>query len=168
MNPEETDLTEPSTTLTDRSTNDPTKWYWDFGDKRDSIIQNVVHYFPDTGTFVVTLKVTNSEGCLDTISKLFRINPEMVLFKPNAFTPNHDGTNETYKPKIKCISDENYLLLIFNRSGELVFETRNPLEGWDGTKNGVECNVGMYIWLLEFTHLSGKSQHEEGEVYLIR
>lgn len=68
-------------------------------------------------------------------------------YTPNAFTPDGDQVNDTFKPILPC-EIQDYRLLIYNRWGELLFETRDRNEGWDGKKNGEPADQGVYTWVL--------------------
>jgi gliding motility-associated-like protein len=89
------------------------------------------------------------------------IRPE-ILFVPNAFTPNADGTNEFWEIKGNTCSDVT-LLQVFNKWGQLIFETNRPLEEfWDGTFQGSYAPQGVYVWRLR----DGEQSHV-GTVTLI-
>ena len=71
-------------------------------------------------------------------------------FTPNAFTPDGDGLNDTFRPVLPC-EIQDYRLLIYNRWGELIFETDDREESWDGKKNGQMVDQGTYTWVLFYT-----------------
>jgi gliding motility-associated-like protein len=91
------------------------------------------------------------------------------LFIPNAFTPNHDPYNEYFYPVILCEA-LNYHLLIFNRWGDLIWESYDQDEKWDGTYKGNEVPEGVYFYLLVYDYNTGELQHMEkrGSVTLFR
>ena len=111
---------------------DAVRWFWDFGTGRTSILQDPVYEFPDTGQYLVTQIVTHPLGCQDSISQLIDVRPEIRFFLPNAFTPNSDSVNDTYQGVGLLTGISNFRLAIWNRWGELIFETRDPDEGWNG------------------------------------
>jgi gliding motility-associated-like protein len=91
--------------------------------------------------------------------------PELYL--PNAFTPNADGHNDVLKlvaPGIKTLNE----FKIFNRSGVLLFQTKDPLHGWDGTYSGRPQPAGAYIWMLSAIDFNGRNLFKKGVVLLIR
>lgn len=89
------------------------------------------------------------------------------LFIPNAFSPNGDGINDYFGPNEGLESSFGYSLMIFNRWGEMVFKGSNPNDHWDGTYKGKLLDIGVYYYYLTFK-CDDKSQHQKGEVHLIR
>lgn len=116
-----------------------------------------------------TVAVTeNNYGCTEKNSitvKVFKTEPE--IFVPNAFTPNSDGRNDILKPIPVGISQFNYFK-VYNRYGQLVFSTTNADYGWDGTLNGKEQPLGVYIWMTGAISYTGKKIERKGTVTLIR
>ncbi|MCB0480305.1 MAG: gliding motility-associated C-terminal domain-containing protein [Flavobacteriales bacterium] len=107
---------------------------------------------------------------LDTsISNLvcFRFEPD--VFIANSFTPNNDGNNEHWRPKVSSVvPTENYSLEIYNRWGQKVFETVDPQEGWDGKNNGYPSHNGQYLYKLKVVSINGGEINENGYFQLIR
>ena len=93
-----------------------------------------------------------------------------TFFVPNAFTPNDDGINDTFQPKMHNI--EGYKLHIFNRWGDLIFTSHDPANQWDGTYLGNECQIDVYVYKIVVTGYESQSEIEErrltGTVSLIR
>lgn len=85
-----------------------------------------------------------------------------TVFVPNAFTPDGDEFNQTFKPVLTGIDVHNYQMIIFNRWGELIFETNNPEVGWDGTYGGEIVQDGIYTWSLQY-----KLPNEDGNTRLV-
>ncbi len=96
---------------------------------------------------------------------------------PNAFTPNQNGSpgslydpndlsNDIFHPNVQ--GAETYQLSIFSRWGELLFETKNPQEGWDGYYKGKICTQDVYVWKVKATFLDGKVLTKTGDVLLLR
>ena len=73
----------------------------------------------------------------------------MTFFIPNAFTPNGDGLNDTFEPKMSNI--ETYKIMIFNRWGELIFTSNDPSNQWDGTVNSNEVQIDVYVYKIVVT-----------------
>ena len=114
------------------------------------------------------VKVSTAEGCFayDTINvRVFTTPPG--FFVPNAFTPNIDGRNDTFKPIAAGIAVFKYFR-IYNRWGQLVFATNQPGKGWDGTLNGREQPLGVYVWVAEAVTYTGVNIKDKGTVALIR
>jgi len=111
-------------------------------------------YVPADGD-LVTLEMTSSENCATNnpavVVETVALSPcGFVMQVPNAFTPDDDLLNDDFKPVLGEILPSKYLLQVFNRWGEIVFETNNPGEGWDGTRLGNPAPRGTYIYKLEF------------------
>jgi gliding motility-associated-like protein len=87
------------------------------------------------------------------------------LFFPNAFTPNGDGVNDEFRPVVFNLSDFQWK--IFNRFGQLVFETKELKKGWDGRLNGQLQNTGIYVWACSYTR-GNKVEVRKGTMVLIR
>jgi gliding motility-associated-like protein len=141
---------------------------WNFEDAGTSSLKEPLVDFKDSNNRQVSLTVKNSEGCADT----FTINtgsllPDFTLFLPNAFSPNGNNLNEEYKP-IGALYAHSYVMEIFNRWGEKVFETNDVNKGWDGTFQGQNCEEGVFICRLYVVPLRGKIQHVEMSFHLLR
>lgn len=130
----------PELSFTDLSV-DAIAWQWDFGNGRTSLVRNPTHTFPDTGLAVVTLVATHPTGCQDTVQKIIDIAPKFSFFLPNAFTPNGDDTNDGFMGAGVFWAFKEYDMKIWNRWGELVFQSRDPNEAWNGRKD----NVGEFV-----------------------
>ena len=88
------------------------------------------------------------------------------IYFPSAFTPNNDNKNELFK--ILGASDvSEYHLVVYNRWGQLIFETTDPAKGWNGSSNGQLQTVGLYIWRCYFIK-SGNARHMKGTVTLLK
>ena len=149
--PEVINSIESTATFTDLSTGG-SGWYWDFGGEARSFVRNPTYTFKDTGRFDIMQVVFHPNGCTDTLIKSIDIEPIVQFFLPNAFTPNYDGKNETYKPKGLSSGASAYTLGIWTRWGEQVFETNDPEEGWNGRKynTGQDLPVGVYLCVLQY------------------
>jgi len=146
-------------------------WFWNI-DGVNYLDQNPSISFPETGTYPVTLTVTSSAGCIDTLTKSFSIAEELIYYVPNAFTPDGDEFNQTFKPIFYSGFDPfDYNFTIFNRWGEVVFETNDPDIGWDGSfKGGNELvQDGVYTWRIEFKLLVNDERRViNGHVTILR
>ncbi len=149
----------------DQSTNGPiVDWLWDFGDGIAGNSQNEVHDYADGGSYNVVLTVTDSVGCVDTVSKTIYVALLPVL--PTAFTPNGDGENDVFI--IRGGPFEAVDFKIYSNWGELVFSTFDANEGWDGTYNGQEAQVGVYTWTFTVRMAGDRTVIKEGDVTLMR
>ncbi len=126
---------------------------------------NLTFSYSQDGYFYPTLVVENELGCTDSI--VGRVLVKSELFVPNSFTPNNDGLNDLFIPVLT--DPDDYELLIFNRWGELIFESNDPSKGWNGTNaKGELVETDSYIYRLVFGYESGEIQEAFGHVNLIR
>lgn len=121
-------------------------------------------------TTLYTVRVTDIFGCFkdDTVTVYVteRICDEPYVFVPNAFTPNGDGINDVFN--VRSVILDVFTLKIYNRLGELLFETSNHSKGWDGTFKGENCPAGVYDYFLEGVCNNQKQILKKGNVTLIR
>ncbi len=111
--------------------------------------------------------VTNEYGCSGEDKFSIGNNCVSQSWFPNSFSPNGDFLNETFKPVL--VNFENYGMKIYNRWGELIFETSDFNNNWDGTYQGVDCAVGVYFFSCQFiTTENNVNQNVKGTVSLIR
>lgn len=168
-NPEEPDYFNPIVNFVDQS-KDAERWYWKFDRFDYSNKQNPTFSFPDTGLMRVLLIVTHPEGCKDSTVQFIDIKPVVQWFMPNAFTPNGDGTNDGFLGKGIMRGSTNFNMAIWNRWGELVFETDDPLEFWTGRaqQTGGMSPNGVYVYTVSFTGPRGEKFEYKGYATLIR
>jgi gliding motility-associated-like protein len=155
--------------FTDQSSGAAT-WFWQFGDPASgtSTQQNPTYTYPQPGCYPTLLTITDAAGCTDTISETFCFEAETSLYIPNSFTPGGDGKNEIFIPAGENISSENYLFRVYNRWGEMIFETRSPAVGWDGTYKGRKVQIDTYVWTLQYTDANNRTRQDIGHVNVIR
>lgn len=153
----------------DMSTN-AAHWNWQMGPDYVTVEQNPTYSFPDTGLVKVRLIVTHPEGCKDSLIRYLDIRPEITWFMPNAFTPNADSKNESFLGKGFLEGMTGFEMTIWNRWGELVFETNNPDEGWNGRQKNTGGNspAGVYVYVVKFTGPRGEPHEYKGYATLIR
>ena len=117
-----------------------------------------------------TYSVNVANTCGNTMGSIVVAyeNCACKFYVPSAFTPNNDGKNDVFRPKYECLFS-NYELKLFNRWGQLIFVSRNPSLGWDGTYGSQPQPVGTYVWEMVYKdNLTGKSLMKTGTVVLIR
>jgi gliding motility-associated-like protein len=125
------------------------------------------HSYSDTGWFEVEHVVINTFDCPDTSKATIRINPETLIFVPNAFTPDGDGKNEIFFAT--AVGIKEFSFKIFNRWGEVLFETTDPSSGWDGMHpNGKEAIQGVYTWTVFAKGQNDKLIEKRGHLSLLR
>ena len=172
FSPDSIDVLNPEVNF---SANSDGKYFkWNFGDGKPTAIgKNAVHVFPNEPGMYYTITFTASNtksGCSTIYSQVIVAKEPLLYYIPNTFTPNGDEINNTFKPMFSSGLDSySYSLLIYNRWGELVFESHNAEIGWDGTYNNEMVGSNTYIWKLEFTEKqNGKKHVKFGHVNIIR
>lgn len=150
-------------------------YLWNFGDgTATSIDINPGHFFPsdEPGSYQITLVAYSVFGCTDTATVNIEVQDAVIYYVPNSFTPDDDEYNPVFKPVFTSGFDPyDYKMLIYNRWGEIIFETHDTEYGWDGTYLGTAGLVkeGDYIWQIEFkTTLSDARKKLSGSVTLLR
>jgi PKD repeat protein len=144
----------------DESTNTPTIWEWDFGDGTGSALRNPSHTYLDTGTYKVTLKVINQQGCFTSTFKNVTIKGVPgYLFVPNSFIPG-DTRPELREFRAKGSGIATWRFGVFNKWGLLLWETTKleegrPAESWDGTFKGQPMPQGVYFWKIDVRLVNG-------------
>lgn len=149
---------------------------WDFGDDIVSNEINPVHtYQKIPGNYLVQLTVETENGCTNTSSNTVIVKDEYTLFAPTAFSPDNDGVNDIFFISGSGIDPNFYHLIIYDRWGEIVFESNsfnpeNPKQyGWDGKIKGKsKSEVGTYTWYCIYKNLNGEERQEAGPVTIIR
>ncbi len=146
---------------------------WNFSDGLSgSTAENPTHVFPDeeAAHYEVYLVAVNSDGCIDSTSRTVHVGEDLIYYVPNAFSPDGDEFNNVFKPVLTTGFDVNsYHLWIFNRWGELIFESLNYEEGWDGTYHNEKLLDGTYIWKIKVKHKSNDKKTElDGHVTLLK
>lgn len=126
------------------------QWYIESGNPNYSELKHLKTSFPDgvTGQYLVTLITTSEFGCIDTATQTVIVLPEILLFAPNSFTPDGDELNQGWGIYIEGIDIYAFELLIFNRWGEIVWESHDPSAKWDGTFGGKVIQQGTYTWVI--------------------
>ncbi|MBS1933881.1 MAG: gliding motility-associated C-terminal domain-containing protein, partial [Bacteroidetes bacterium] len=148
-------------------------WNWNFGDGTTSTDQNPLpHLYVNTPNqevvYNVSLIVENNIGCYDTAMEQITKVKSCYIDVPSAFTPNGDGYNDYLYP-LNAYKATNLDFKVFNRYGQLVYETKDWTKKWDGTLNGKPQDIGTYVWMLQYTDTdSGKRVFKKGTTVLIR
>jgi len=141
---------------------------WSFGDGYFSNLINPYHNYTDTGYFHIILIVETEHGCKDTADAFVRVKDIYTIYIPNAFTPDGDGLNEVFLPLTQNLDPNQYMMRIFDRWGQMLFETTDINRGWDGTYNGNPCWTGTYVYDISYVDIDGILRKETGTVNLIR
>jgi gliding motility-associated-like protein len=146
--------------------------HWDFGDGNqmtDITCGDALNMYDDTGVYYVQLIVVNQYGCADTTENAVVIVPEATIYIPNTFTPNGDGKNDIFYAYGEYVED--FHMYIFDRWGNLIFESTDITKGWDGRVQGHPsvCQIDTYVWRITYTELYTGFYHRMiGHVNIIR
>lgn len=169
-NPTNATVLDPTVYFINQSTGADT-YFWDFGGLGNSTQTHPNFTFPsnEPQTYVVCLIAANNAGCVDDVCHNVLIYNEFLVYAPNAFTPTQDGINDVFLPIVSGHDILSYELMIFNRWGELIFQTDVSTKGWDGTYKSMPAKEDVYVWKLKVKRLSdGKKFDFKGHVTLLK
>ncbi len=139
----------PDTLLNNPNVNDPTGRFYEEG------------YYP------YNVHITSMNNCEGDDSIIVRVVGKESYFVPNAFTPNGDGMNDVFRPRAVGYRSVEYFS-VFNRFGQMVYESKDFAQGWDGTFNGNQADMGTYMYMLKMIDRFGKPVNVKGDVILMR
>ena len=142
---------------------------WNFGDG-DSIIaqQPGDHVYEGSGQFLVSLITESINGCRDTTYQWVTIDNINTFYSPNAIQPfSGYRWNQVFKPAILNLNPETYELFIYDRWGELIFQSNNYEQGWDGRIDGEVVKQGSYIWMVRYRDMGDNSFQKTGSVTVV-
>ena len=151
---------------------------WDFGDGNFSDEMNPVHYYQEEGTYTITLTANNQFNCPSsyTLQDAVFAEADGQIDFPNAFTPNpteasggdynpNSFSNDVFFPVHKGVTE--YELQVFNKWGEMLFESKDILVGWDGYYRGELCKQDVYAWKVSAKFSDGSEIRKAGDVTLL-
>jgi len=150
-------------------------YIWDFGDGTTSTEVEPTHKYTEEGVFDIQLIASNGDGCADTtkVTSAVQTIKSGQLLIPNAFTPNLSGPgstnlseNEMFLPLMRNVV--KFQMYVFNRWGQMMFESSNPDLGWDGYFHGKLCQQDVYIYKIVVEYDDGKTITKTGDINLIR
>ncbi len=155
-----------------------TSYEWDFGDGETSTLENPEHFYQEVGLYIITLTANNEFDCPTTYSlpEPFTAKADGDIVFPNAFTPNNSGANGGSYDNINYSNDVffpihkgviEYQLQIFNKWGELLFESVDVKIGWDGYYKGEVCKQDVYAWKVKARFVDGEEVIKAGDVTLL-
>ena len=147
------------------------QWFFNGATPSSSTQENVMVQYPDgvDGTYEVMLIATSDLGCIDTTIQTLIVHPEVILYAPNTFTPDGDEYNQTWNIFIEGVDIYDFNLFVYNRWGEVVWESHDPKVAWDGTYHGKLVEDGTYIWVVDVGNLVTDERHTfNGHVNIIR
>ena len=130
-------------------------------------IADPVGFYPVIDTILYTVNITSSNGCIGADDIVVRIVKQGSYFMPNGFTPNNDGNNDRIRPILIGYTKLNYFS-IYNRWGELLFNSKNINDSWDGTYKDQKCEMGTYFYTISVTDRNNKIDNYKGDFILLR
>jgi gliding motility-associated-like protein len=139
-------------------------YFWDFGAGENTVIEDPSHQFTEVNNGrEITLIATSTLGCVDSAVLFLDYNPGLIYYVPNSFTPDGDQFNQTFLPIFSSGIDlNNYHLQVYNRWGELIFESFDIEEGWDGnTPTNEKSPIGVYTYIIEV-----KDPNDDGRIQI--
>jgi gliding motility-associated-like protein len=172
-NPPSTSILNPEIKFTNTSQG-AVNYVWDFGNHGAlNNTSNVIHpsyVYGLVGNYNVYLVAINARGCSDTVMQVIEITPDVSIYIPNAFTPDENGTNDTFHPYGIGIKEDPYKMDIFDRWGELIFTSNTFAKGWTGKVKGsdVVAKDGVYIYQISIMTTTGDKKLFTGHVTLIK
>jgi gliding motility-associated-like protein len=148
---------------------------WLFGDGLESNEIHPLHEYNAVGSYDIQLIVESEKGCKDTSQANVFVEDEYTFYAPNAITPGEDGINDIFFVWGHGIDPTNFILRIYDRWGEVIFETTNYNEenpkqyGWDGKVKGkAKAEIGTYTWHVIYKDLTGIEHQQAGAVTIIK
>ncbi|MBS1651429.1 MAG: gliding motility-associated C-terminal domain-containing protein [Bacteroidetes bacterium] len=160
---------EPTITFTNTSQH-ATSILWNINGTTSNIDSTISYSFYTANNNTVMLTATNNYGCTSGYTKEILYIPNFTFYCPNSFTPNNDGKNDIFIPYGMGWKEGSYTLSIYNRWGELVFETSNPNEAWNGGLYNKTENYSnnVFTWKVSVSDLQSKNHIYTGSVTIIK
>ncbi|MBN1158043.1 MAG: PKD domain-containing protein [Bacteroidales bacterium] len=144
-------------------------YLWDFGDGTTSDDMSPSHMYEKEGNYDVVLNVWTENDCYDLyqMKAAVLVEPSGKIVFPNAFRPESEiEENRIFKPGV-IDHVEEYHLMVFNRWGEMIFESFDRETGWDGYVNGMMAKEDVYVWKVEGKYSNGQTFVQSGDVTLL-
>jgi len=143
--------------------------YWWFGDGEMSYSTNPIHNYAEYESYyTVKLKVETEHGCVDSTFTNVKIENVITIYVPSAFSPDNDGINDTFFALGNGIDLDYFNMKIYNRWGEIIFETDDMTQAWDGKSKQRFVETGVYKWLITYKDERGIEFQKSGTVTVIR
>ncbi|MFK7772821.1 MAG: PKD domain-containing protein [Saprospiraceae bacterium] len=161
---------QPEVNFQNLSSQEVIAWEWSTNQQVFSEEENPVFIFQDTGYQEVTLTVFDEYNCKDSLTLLLDVIPAATYFLPNAFSPNGDGVNDIFFGKGILENIRFFEMLIYNRWGEVIFQTYNPKQGWGGInfKSGKNASQGVYNCVVKYRTSRNTFKQYQQSIVLIK
>ena len=147
------------------------EWYFDGGYPSSSTQEDVQVEFPDgvIDSYDIILITTSELGCTDTMYHELVVQPEILIYAPNTFTPDGDEFNQNWRVYMEGVDQYDWELTIYNRWGEIIWESLDIDVPWDGIYNGQLLPDGTYTWTIRTRNiLNDEKVQFQGHVNIIR
>lgn len=139
---------------------------WNFGDGTNDSVRNPIKLYNASGHYKVCLTASDTNKCPGIVCKWIDAIRTKLIDVPKAFSPNGDGMNDILY--VHGVGVSTILFRVYNRWGQVIFDTDNMLKGWDGTfKNNAQPG-DAYAYIVEATYLDGTTETKQGNVLLLR
>jgi len=150
--------------------NDLPNLTWDFGDRTSSTEYKPSHTYNKKGNYLCSLTASNIYGCSSNSKKTISIYNSFQLLAPNTFTPNGDGINDYFIPEALKVMGVDFVMTIFDKNGNKVYETKNVNQGWNGFNyySSEKCPQDSYIWLVKLINNEGEKEDYKGAILLLK
>jgi gliding motility-associated-like protein len=141
-------------------------WNWDLGNGETSLMNSPTTTYAGSGWYNVTLVAYNEIGCTDTVTKPIYIKPEFYFYAPNAFTPDNNRFNNTYG--VSVIGATDFLFQIYDRWGELIYQTTDQYFRWNGTYNGYVVSDNVLVYKCRVIDREENAHEYTGTITILR
>ena len=142
-------------------------YLWDFGNGHQSIDDNPLFTFQDTGLYIVTLITKNNLGCSSIAQEEIYIYKQLEVYIPNSFTPNNDGLNDVFLPEMTGVKE--FRMTIIDRWGGVIYISNDLSQGWDGRSNdGKRIIEGTYAYNIIIDDVNDKRFIYNGMINLMK
>jgi len=139
---------------------------WDFGDGTTSTLRNPTKLYEASGHYKVCLTASDTNGCPGIVCKFIDAIRSKAVDVPKAFSPNGDGVNDLLY--VRGIGIKQLMFRVYNRWGNVVFETDDMKQGWDGTYKGQSQSDDVYAYVVEVTYVDNTTEQKQGNVTMLR
>lgn len=151
-----------------------TSWDWNFGDSLCTLIDNKStlyspkHVYSEIGRYWINLKIKNNNGCMDSTIRYLDVDPQFIIYIPNAFTPNDDGKNDVFFAKGEYINE--FEMRIFDRWGNMIYYADSIDKPWNGKVNnsGDIAQQDVYVYQINLKDNKNRKHQYIGSVTLIK
>jgi len=135
-----------------------------------NFLDNAASYTPTFRSSVdqlYTVEIKTTTGCVTVDTQMVKVVTHADIYVPSAFTPNDDERNDILRPTLMGIKELHYFR-VYNRWGQLMFETRTNYAGWDGKYKGAPQSTQVFVWIVEGVGVDGRLYTKKGTSTLIR